>query len=57
MYPKLPLLVRAKNTEHKKRLEKMFGKPYERTQVHLFIGFSHSNNIPLSLSSLQMIYM
>lgn len=26
MYPTLPLLVRAKNTEHQKRLENMFGK-------------------------------
>ena len=26
MYPNLPLLVRAKNTEHQKRLENMFGK-------------------------------
>ena len=57
MYPKLPLLVRAKNTEHKKRLEKMFGKPYERTKLLVFIGFLYSNSIPLSLSSLQTIYM
>lgn len=40
MYPKLPLLVRAKNTEHKKRLEKMFGKPHVRTLLLVFIDFS-----------------